>query len=90
MAWITILVVLTGTDTKIMLSRGNRPSKQSKIKKETNFNVIANFILLFALCITAVVGSGVYDGFSNPSRQAFESVADPTHIPAVLGVINFA
>ena len=59
------------------------PSKRSKIEKETNFNVIANFVLLFALCIAAAVGSGVYDGLSDTSRQAFESIAGPTHIPAV-------
>ena len=45
--WIIGLVVFTGADSKIMLNGGETPSKRSKIEKETNFNVIVNFVLRF-------------------------------------------
>lgn len=83
-------VVFTGSETKIMLNGDSTSSKRSKIEKETNFNVIANFVPLFALGVAAAVGSGVYDGFGDTSREVGESSADPTHILAVLGAINFA
>ncbi|KAF8549152.1 hypothetical protein OG21DRAFT_1488765 [Imleria badia] len=49
-AWIIGLVVFTGPDTKIYLNGGITPSKQSKIAKEINFNVIVNFLFLLIIC----------------------------------------
>ena len=45
-------VVFTASDTKIMLNGGDTPSKQNKIEKETNPNVI-NFCVLSIMCVTA-------------------------------------
>ena len=54
--WVIGIVVFTGADTKIMLNGGETPSKRSKIEKETNFNVVMNFVILILLClITAIL-----------------------------------
>lgn len=44
--WVVGMVVFTGADTKIMMNGGATPSKRSKIERETNFNVIVNFVIL--------------------------------------------
>ncbi|KAI8146474.1 hypothetical protein BJV82DRAFT_509807 [Fennellomyces sp. T-0311] len=53
--WLIGVVVFTGNDTKIMLNQGRTPSKRSKIQKETNPHVIANFVLLAIICIVSSV-----------------------------------
>lgn len=42
--WVVGLVVYTGQDTKIMLNGGATPSKRSRIERETNFNVIGEWM----------------------------------------------
>jgi phospholipid-translocating ATPase len=56
--WVIGLVVFTGSDTKIMLNGGDTPSKRSKIEKETNFNVIVNFVVLSLMCVVAAIFYG--------------------------------
>ncbi|GAA5871972.1 hypothetical protein JCM8547_006205 [Rhodosporidiobolus lusitaniae] len=70
--WVIGLVVFTGADTKIMLNQGETPSKRSKIEKETNFNVLINFLILVALCIGCAVGGGVYDSMTGRSANFYE------------------
>jgi hypothetical protein len=69
-SWIIGLVVLTGPDTKIYLNDGQTPSKQSKIAKETNFNVIVNFIFLVIICSVSATINGIMDGQTATSKAS--------------------
>ena len=88
-AWIIGLVVFTGADSKIMLNGGETPSKRSKIEKETNFNVVVNFIVLIGMCTIAGVGCGIWDAQTNTSAKEFEKGVDPTSSYVVNGIVTF-
>lgn len=70
--WVIGLVVFTGADTKIMLNGGDTPSKRSKIERETNFNVIMNFIILMVLCLLTAILHGVYRYKDDTSAKSYE------------------
>lgn len=89
-AWIIGLVVFTGADTKIMLNGGDTPSKQSKIEKETNFNVIVNFVVLVLMCVIAGIFNGLQDSMTGTSREFFEAGSEATDSPVINGIITFA
>ncbi|KAL1915087.1 uncharacterized protein VTP21DRAFT_7568 [Calcarisporiella thermophila] len=57
--WVIGLVVFTGSDTKVMLNSSNTPSKRSRVEKQTNPHVVANFVILFALCLGCSVVNGI-------------------------------
>ncbi|KAG8963186.1 hypothetical protein FRC03_003280 [Tulasnella sp. 419] len=86
--WIIGLVVFTGQDTKIMLNGGDTPSKRSKIEKETNFNVITNFILLVVMTIVTGIVNGYYNGKAGTSRQVYEKDAGVTDSNALNAVVT--
>lgn len=89
--WIIGIVAFTGSDTKIMLNGGDTPSKRSKIEKETNFDVIMNFFVLAALCLSAGIANGFYYAQSNTSGDFFyETQAAPSTNSAINGVVTFA
>jgi phospholipid-translocating ATPase len=88
-AWIVGLVAFTGADTKIMLNGGETPSKRSKIEKETNFNVVMNFIILIGMCAFSAVGSGIMDGKDDTSAKFFEQGADATSSHVVNALVTF-
>ena len=88
-AWIIGLVVFTGADSKIMLNGGDTPSKRSKIEKETNFNVIVNFVFLIVMCLISGIASGIFDSKSGTSAKAFEKGADPTSSYVVNALVTF-
>ncbi|KAL1408534.1 phospholipid transporting ATPase [Vanrija albida] len=77
--WVIGLVVYTGADTKIMMNGGDTPSKRSKIEKETNFNVIMNFIILMILCLTSALLHGYYRSLQNTSAQWYEIDAEASN-----------
>lgn len=87
--WVIGLVVFTGADTKIMLNGGNTPSKRSKIEKETNFNVIVNFLVLSLMCFISAICYGLYDGTTGTSQDFFEIGADPTTSVILNAMITF-
>jgi len=89
-SWVIGLVVFTGADTKIMLNGGDTPSKRSKIERETNFNVVINFIVLLGMCITTAAVNGYYDVKAGTSARFFEINADPTHTAALNALVTFA
>jgi phospholipid-translocating ATPase len=89
-AWIIGLVVFTGADTKIMLNGGSTPSKRSKIEKETNFNVVMNFVILIGMCLATAIASGVYDGMDDTSAGFFEEGSDPSSSSIVNAIVTFA
>lgn len=89
--WIIGLVVFTGADTKIMLNGGETPSKHSKIERETNYNVVMNFIILVAMCLIAAIANGFYYDKTDTSSDFFyEDDAAPSDVGAVNAVITFA
>ncbi|KZS87356.1 phospholipid-translocating P-type ATPase [Sistotremastrum niveocremeum HHB9708] len=88
--WVIGLVVFTGPDTKIMLNGGATPSKRSKIERETNFNVVMNFIVLLFMCIITAVVSGLLEARTGTSADFFEIGAEPTNLPAVNAIVTFA
>ncbi|KAK4047100.1 phospholipid transporting ATPase [Microbotryomycetes sp. JL201] len=87
--WVIALVVFTGADTKIMLNQGETPSKRSKIEKETNFNVLANFAILMSICIGCAVGQGVLDNKASTSADFFEVGAQPSASSIVNAIVTF-
>ncbi len=88
--WIIGLVAFTGADTKIMLNGGSTPSKRSKIERETNFNVIMNFIILIFMCLATAIVSGLLDGQRTASSHFFEEGSDPSSSHIINAIITFA
>ncbi|KAJ2009185.1 phospholipid transporting ATPase [Coemansia thaxteri] len=58
--WVAGIVLFTGGDTKIMMNAGETPSKQSRIERMLNYQVMSQFCLLFGLCMLSAVLGGVY------------------------------
>lgn len=88
-AWIIGLVVFTGQDTKIYLNGGQTPSKQSKIAKETNFNVIVNFLFLVIICSISATINGVMDGQTATSTYVYEQGVEPTSSNVLNALVTF-
>jgi phospholipid-translocating ATPase len=72
-----------------MLNGGATPSKQSKIEKETNFNVIVNFIILIGMCTVAAICSGIIENDTDTSADYFELGARYTDSVALNAIITF-
>ena len=89
-AWVIGLVVFTGKDTKIMLNGGDTPSKQSKIEKETNFNVVVNFVVLLSMCTVSAILNGVFDSRTGTSAALFEENSDPSSSTVLNAMVTFA
>ncbi|KAI0064385.1 phospholipid-translocating P-type ATPase [Artomyces pyxidatus] len=89
-AWIIGLVAFTGQDTKIMLNGGETPSKRSKIEKETNFNVIVNFVVLLIMCSITAIVNGIFDAKTGTSATFFEIGVDPSSSHVVNALVTFA
>jgi phospholipid-translocating ATPase len=89
-AWVIGLVVFTGKDTKIMLNGGDTPSKRSKIEKETNFNVVVNFVLLLLMCTITAVLNGIFNSQTGTSAALFEAGSDPSSSDVVNALVTFA
>ncbi|KAF9002486.1 hypothetical protein BDQ17DRAFT_1409499 [Cyathus striatus] len=88
-SWVIGLVVFTGADTKIMLNGGETPSKRSKIEKETNFNVVVNFVLLSIMCLVTAIVSGVIEANGGDSQSFFEQGADASTSVVLNAIITF-
>lgn len=87
--WIIGLVAYTGADSKIMLNGGATPSKRSKIEKETNYNVIVNFIVLIIMCLITGILSGFWESKTGTSADVFEVGAEESTSVVVNAVITF-
>jgi phospholipid-translocating ATPase len=87
--WVIGLVVYTGADSKIMLNGGATPSKRSKIEKETNFNVIVNFVVLMVMCLVTAICNGVWESKSGTSADVFEVGAEDSNSVVLNSVITF-
>ncbi|KZT71083.1 phospholipid-translocating P-type ATPase [Daedalea quercina L-15889] len=88
-AWVIGLVAFTGPDTKIMLNGGDTPSKRSKIERETNFNVIVNFVVLIIMCLICAIANGLYDAKKGTSADFFEQGAQPSSSNVVNAMVTF-
>ena len=86
--WILGIVAFTGEETKIMLNSGITPSKRAQISKDLNWNVLYNFVILFAMCLTSGLVEGVTWGQGNNSLNFFE-FGSYGGTPAVNGLITF-
>ncbi|KDN37119.1 phospholipid-translocating P-type ATPase [Tilletiaria anomala UBC 951] len=87
--WIIGIVLFTGEDTKIMLNGGDTPSKRSKIEKETNFNVLMNFVLLFGMCLACAIVGGFNLNRTDTSRYYYEQNSLYSSSTVVNGIIIF-
>ncbi|KAH8107301.1 phospholipid-translocating P-type ATPase [Phellopilus nigrolimitatus] len=72
--WVIGLVVFTGADTKIMMNGGSTPSKRSKIERETNFNVVMNFIVLILMCLATAIASGVIGSRTDTNSSVINAI----------------
>jgi phospholipid-translocating ATPase len=86
--WILGVVLFTGSETKIMLNAGITPSKRARISKELNWNVIYNFIVLFAMCLIAGIAQGTNFAKGDNSLNFFEPSPFSTSA-AVNGFVTF-
>ena len=86
--WITGIVVFTGQETKIMLNLDITASKKSRLSRELNYYVLVNFIILFLICFTAGLVSGLSYTSKRTSREYFE-FGTITRSPAIAGLVNF-
>ena len=68
---------------------GETPSKRSKIEKETNFNVLANFVILVGMCLACAIADGVRMGKTNTSAQLYEQDAETSDSIVVNAIITF-
>ncbi|ODQ56229.1 phospholipid-translocating P-type ATPase domain-containing protein [Saitoella complicata NRRL Y-17804] len=86
--WIIGVVVFTGDETRIMMNAGVTPSKRSRLARELNWNVIANFLILFVMCLVAGIINGVTYRDRAESSDYFEygSIAGS---PAKNGIVTF-
>ncbi|EMD32367.1 hypothetical protein CERSUDRAFT_118732 [Gelatoporia subvermispora B] len=89
-AWIIGLVAFTGADTKIMLNGGETPSKRSKIERETNFNVVVNFVILIGMCTISAIANGLFEGKAGTSADFFEIDAETSSSNVLNAIITFA
>ena len=88
--WVIGMVIFTGQDTKIMLNGGDTPSKRSKIEKETNFNVLMNFVILIILCLTTAILHGWYQSLSGTSADYYEVDSEATNNIYLDALVVFA
>ena len=70
--WVLGVILFTGDQTKIMLNAGATPSKRAKISRDLNWNVLYNFVLLFAMCLVAAFVEGAFWAESGTSSSWFE------------------
>ena len=66
------------------------PLKRSKIEKETNFNVMMNFIILMGMCLATAIASGIYDAMDDASAMFFEEGSDLSSSSVVNAIVTFA
>lgn len=88
-AWVIGLVVFTGSDTKIMLNQGITPSKRSKIEKETNFNVLANFLILVAMCLACAIADGYFSDAVTNSPDFYDLGNDSSSNVILSSMVTF-
>lgn len=65
----------------VVVPTGETPSKRSKIEKETNFNVLVNFLILMTLCSIVAIANGVLLGGPLASTDLYGGEAN---IPSVV------
>ncbi|KAI9338529.1 hypothetical protein BDR26DRAFT_919424 [Obelidium mucronatum] len=65
--WVVGLSLFTGKDTKICLNSGGTPSKQSKIEKTMNPQVLINLVILVILCLANCISSPLWESSHQPS-----------------------
>lgn len=87
--WALGMVVFAGQETKIMINSGITPSKRAKITRELNWNVVYNFIILFAMCLVAGIVQGITWGRDDTSHAYFEYGSYGNNVPALDGFITF-
>ncbi|EUC67587.1 phospholipid-translocating P-type ATPase, partial [Rhizoctonia solani AG-3 Rhs1AP] len=89
-SWVIGMVLFTGADTKIMLNGGATPSKRSKIERQTNFNVVMNFIVLLAMSIVSAVASGINSAQTDSSAWIYDlGLGSGPESPALYGLVTF-
>lgn len=86
--WITGIVMFTGAETKIMLNSGETVAKKSRLSRELNYYVLVNFMILFFICFSSGLISGLVSRAKNTSREAFEYGTIAGN-PAKDGLVNF-
>ncbi|PLW04756.1 hypothetical protein PCANC_28668 [Puccinia coronata f. sp. avenae] len=68
---------------------GDTPSKKAKISRETNYAVVANFIVLIILCTVNAVGDGILQGAVKTSASFYEVGASVSSSAILDGLVTF-
>lgn len=68
---------------------GETPSKRSKIEKETNFNVLANFAILLAMCVACGIANGIFLNRDDTSARSYEKGVNPAANNVINAVVTF-
>ncbi|KAF8967406.1 hypothetical protein BGZ46_000170 [Entomortierella lignicola] len=83
------MVLFTGSDSKIMLNSGETPSKRSRIEKDLNFNILMNFVILFALSLGSAIGNGVIFARSDRNSATYFEFGSDASTPFLSGFVIF-
>lgn len=86
--WVVGIVLFTGSETKIILNTGETPNKKSKLSRELNYYVLANFGVLFLICFLSGLLNGIYYRKDGTSRDYFE-YGTIAGTPAKNGLVGF-
>ncbi|CAO3598046.1 unnamed protein product [Absidia cylindrospora] len=87
-SWALAVVVLTGTDTKIMLNSGETPSKRSQIEREMNSEILIAFGVLMILCLVCAIMAGV-EKYGDDQDGGTQLYSQQNQSPAMVGFTNF-
>ncbi|KAJ5143469.1 uncharacterized protein N7515_002256 [Penicillium bovifimosum] len=86
--WVLGVVLFTGGESKIMLNSGATPAKRPRMAKDLNWNVIYNFVILFAMCLVAGIVNGIAWASPNKSLEFFD-LESFGGTPPVTGIVTF-
>lgn len=67
---------------------GATPSKRSKIERETNFNVLANFVILMIICLACAIADGYFNSQVITSGDFYEPGNDGSDNVIVTSLIT--
>lgn len=88
--WIIGIVLMTGTDTKIIANSGNTPSKRSRVERQMNPMVYINLMVLAAMAVGCAIADSLIEQyyFDRTAYWEFDAVLSSDN-PRINGLVTF-
>ena len=83
-SWVIGLILYTGSDTKTMQNSNLASSKQSKTEKETDLDVIVNFVILTIVCLLSAIVNSFWQTQTDVCARLFEYIFDSEPVEGVV------